>query len=214
MSTLIERFLKWVWRRWRPSEGWLPFILSLAAVNCLVAAVVAAEWAPEGRIVIPTANLGLLLGVVLAKRHSYSVRRNPPANVQDGRRATDYTLRVTPHVARFTFHAPHSTFHTVLQWFLILSYGLLITIAWLGRLWPPLYVWVAGQGAAGSYVRRNWTLLVSRLWSWYLAVAAGGVSHETVVFAFGLGFLTWLLAAYAGWATFRRHRPLAGLAPI
>lgn len=207
MSTLVERFLRWLWRRWRPSEGWLPVVLLWAAVNCLVAAVVAADWAPEGRVVIPTANLGLLLGIVLAKRHSYSVMRHPSANIQEVGHTTDDALRVTPHVSRFTFH-------TALQWFLILSYGLLITIAWLGRLWPPLYVWVAGQGAAGSYVRRNWTLLVSRLWSWYLAVAAGGVSHETVVFAFGLGFLTWLLAAYAGWAAFRRHRPLAGLAPI
>jgi transglutaminase-like putative cysteine protease len=65
---MIAHALAWAWNRFRPAEGWLSFFLLLAALSTLVASVVAADWAPEGRIVLLTAPLGLALSAVLARR--------------------------------------------------------------------------------------------------------------------------------------------------
>ncbi len=94
-------------------------------------------------------------------------------------------------------------------WLLILNYGLVIITVYLGRLLPPLSTLFAGNGA--SVFRRHWTLFFDRIAGWLLSVSEGGSSEETVVFAFGLGLLIWLLAAYAAWSTYRRRRPLLAL---
>jgi transglutaminase-like putative cysteine protease len=97
-------------------------------------------------------------------------------------------------------------------WILIVAYGVVVSTLWLGRLAPPVDVLVGGWMPASDYIRQNWALLVDRAGGWLAAAVKGGRSEETIVFAFGLGLLVWLLAAYAGWATFRQRRPWAGLA--
>ena len=54
--------------KWRPREGWLPFILLLAIIILLISAVNEVQWAPEGTITGPSALLGFLLATYLAKR--------------------------------------------------------------------------------------------------------------------------------------------------
>jgi hypothetical protein len=61
---LLER----VYYRLRPSEGWLTLGLLVTAVVVLVTAVREVRWTPEDEVLIPAAAIGLLLGVVLAKR--------------------------------------------------------------------------------------------------------------------------------------------------
>ena len=165
------RALNWFWHQYRPTEGWLPFFLLGGAVACLAAAVLEVEWVPEDGVVVPAALLGLLLGVVLAKR----------------------PLR------------------WLTAWTLITLYGLLITVVELARLWPPLPVLLRGWDGAGHYWRQSGALFIDRVASWFVAAFSGASSQETIVFAFGLGLFTWLLAAYAGWSTFRHHQPLLGL---
>ena len=97
-------------------------------------------------------------------------------------------------------------------WLLIVSYGLLVTVLWLGRLVPPPAVLIGGWAPASLYIRHNWAFLVDRAGGWLAVALRQGRSEETIVFALGLGLLAWLLAAYAGWATFRQRRPWAGLA--
>jgi transglutaminase-like putative cysteine protease len=65
---VVLSLFAWVWERYRPQEGWLPVFLLAAAVACLVTAVVGARWVPEANVVIWTAGLGFVLGVVLAQR--------------------------------------------------------------------------------------------------------------------------------------------------
>lgn len=167
----LIRLILWAWYRFRPAEGWLPVFLLLLAVSCLSAAVVAADWVPEVGIIGWTATLGLLLGIVLAKR---------PV-----RWAT--------------------------AWLLLVEYGLVFSGIYLAGLVPPLHKVVAGWPAVSEHIRLNLFLLADRAAGWFAAISAGNVSEETVVFAFGLGGLAWLLAAYAGWSAFRQRRPLAGL---
>jgi transglutaminase-like putative cysteine protease len=60
--------LRFIIRRTKPREGWLPLLLVVAIVACLVTAVLEAHWVPEDRVVILPAAGGLLLGSVVAKR--------------------------------------------------------------------------------------------------------------------------------------------------
>jgi transglutaminase-like putative cysteine protease len=96
-------------------------------------------------------------------------------------------------------------------WLFIVEYGLVTTTIYLARLWPPLATLLGGWGPTSEHIRLNLALFADRTAGWWQAVAGGGESEETIVFAFGLGGLAWLLAAYAGWSTFRQRRPLAGL---
>lgn len=96
-------------------------------------------------------------------------------------------------------------------WMLILLYGLVVTTIYLGQLWPPLTTIATGWDATSQYIRQNWAVMIDRIGGWLAAAVGGGRSEETLVFAFGLGWLVWLLVAYAAWTTLRQHRPLAGL---
>ncbi len=64
MSFLLEV----TYKRLRPSEGWLTLALLVTAVMVLVTAVREVRWTSEDEVLIPAAAVGLLLGVVLAKR--------------------------------------------------------------------------------------------------------------------------------------------------
>ncbi|HFQ92865.1 MAG TPA: transglutaminase domain-containing protein [Anaerolineae bacterium] len=100
---------------------------------------------------------------------------------------------------------------TLPAWLLISLYALLITTLHLARLWPPLPVLLDGWEPTRQFWLQNGALFADRMASWFAAVLGGGSSQETIVFAFGLGLLSFLLAAFAGWSTFRRQRPFLGL---
>ena len=54
--------------RFRPRHGWLPFVLLIAALACLVLSVLDVGWVPQDSAVIGTVALGFLLGALLAQR--------------------------------------------------------------------------------------------------------------------------------------------------
>jgi transglutaminase-like putative cysteine protease len=165
------RLLDYLLTHYRPREGWLPLLLLFGAVGCLIWSVLGVDWVPEDGIVAPTALLGLLLGVVLAKR----------------------PLSPLP------------------AWLLLIAYGLLANLLWLGRLWPP-WGYLLGEW---ELLRQFWiqrgAVFLDRLLGWLQAVLAGDSSQETISFALGLGLLSWFLAAYVGWTTYREKRPLNAL---
>ena len=103
---------------------------------------------------------------------------------------------------------------TSMAWSIIVAYGLAITVLWLAQMIPPLSTVAVGWGPTSDFIRQGWGLWVDRVGGWILAAFGGGRSEETIVFAFGLGLLTWFLAAYAGWSAYRQHRPLAGLTAV
>ena len=165
---MIQRFLTYLLTHYRPREGWLPLLLLFGAVGCLIWSVLGVDWVPEDGILVPTALLGLLLGVVLAKR----------------------PLSPLP------------------AWLLISAYGLLANLLWLGRLWPPWGYLLGEWDLLRQFWLQRGAVFLDRLLSWLLAVLAGESSQETIAFALGLGLLSWFLAAYVGWATYRQKRPL------
>jgi len=101
-----------------------------------------------------------------------------------------------------------------LAWLLLAWYGLLVTWIVLAHLWPPLAVLRAGWWATTDYWRQNGALFLDRTASWFVAVAQGNASQETIVFSLGLGLASWFLTAYAAWTIFRQRRPLLGLTAL
>ncbi len=155
-----------------PVGDWLAFVLLASVVACLMMAVVEVKWIPEDGVVILTAAIGLVMGVVLAKRPL----RGP------------------------------------VVWLFITLYGFVITIIYLADLWPPMSNFILKDDfLLTPFWRQNSALFYDRVASWFKAVFSGGSSRETIVFAIGLGLSAWFLAAYAGWSTFRQHKPLHGL---
>jgi transglutaminase-like putative cysteine protease len=62
----VELFV-WAWNRFRPREGWLPFLLIAATAGCMVAAVEEVGWVPDDQVVAIAATVGLFLGTLLAR---------------------------------------------------------------------------------------------------------------------------------------------------
>ncbi len=104
------------------------------------------------------------------------------------------------------------------SWFfaapIIAAYGIMLTILNLAQLRPPLAVLFEGPSSTLTYIRQNLVLFADRIGGWLTAVSGGGSSNETVVFALGLGLISWLLIAYLGWTTYRHHNPLNALVLI
>ncbi|RMG94315.1 MAG: hypothetical protein D6706_13950 [Chloroflexi bacterium] len=165
---MVERAFFWFWNRYRPAEGWLAFWLLVGAVSCLVAAVLAVNWVPEDNVVLVAGLMGLLFGIVLAKR---------------------------PLSSRAA-------------WAFIILYGLLVPWLWLGHFWPSFARLAAGWEPTRQFWLQQGGLLLDRIGGWVRAATSGGRSEETIVFALGLGWGVWFLAAFAGWQTFRRRRPI------
>ncbi len=103
------------------------------------------------------------------------------------------------------------TANRYLAWAILLAYGLVLTTLWLGRLWPPLSTVRAGWAESSYYLRQNWELYIERMGSWLTAIARGDQSQETIVFAFGLGLLVWLMVAFVTWSIFRKGQPSAAI---
>ena len=100
---------------------------------------------------------------------------------------------------------------TLFAWILLLLYGLLITTIRLASLAPPLSLLKQGFWPLRAFWLQNSALFIDRSASWTIAVSAGNRSQETILFAFGLGLISWLLAAYAVWTAIRLQKPLLGL---
>jgi transglutaminase-like putative cysteine protease len=168
---MLDNVISWGWRRLKPAEGWLPFVLLLAIISIMASAVLSVEWVPETTVVVWAGLLGLILGSILARRP-----------------------------IRWQF-----------AWAFIAVYGMLLIALVLGQLIPDFSTIFNGWNASSAHIRQNLSLFFDRIGGWFDAVYGGGSSEETIVFALALGLLAWILAAYAGWSTFRQRRPLAGL---
>ena len=65
---MIEKSVRYAWHHFKPREGWLSLLLLAGIITSLIMGVLEADWVPEVTVVIPAAALGLLMGLLLAKR--------------------------------------------------------------------------------------------------------------------------------------------------
>ncbi|MBP6788780.1 MAG: hypothetical protein KA170_14405, partial [Candidatus Promineofilum sp.] len=96
-------------------------------------------------------------------------------------------------------------------WALLTVAGVALSIFLVAELWPPPFVSDGGAAEIAGYWTRQLALLSDRATGWATAVAGGGRSTETVVFALGLALAGWFVAAFLAWSSFRLGRPYWGL---
>ena len=96
-------------------------------------------------------------------------------------------------------------------WALLAVAGAALSVFLVAELWPPPFVARGDATEIAGYWTRQLALLADRATGWSTAVAAGGRSTETVVFALGLALAGWFVAAFLAWSSFRLGRPYWGL---
>ena len=65
---MAQKLLHYLWFKFRPAEGWLPFALLFGAIVSGIITVIEVAWVPEDGVVYVAAFGGLLMSVGLAKR--------------------------------------------------------------------------------------------------------------------------------------------------
>lgn len=65
---MVLEAIAYAWNKYRPQEGWLSPFLLMAVIIALIGSVLTVEWVPEDNVIIPTAIIGLLFGIILARR--------------------------------------------------------------------------------------------------------------------------------------------------
>lgn len=101
--------------------------------------------------------------------------------------------------------------HAFWAWLLLFIYAFLVTLVTLAHLLPPLSTIQQGWEPSRQFWLQNGAIFWDRAGSWLIAVSSGGSSRETIIFACFLGILSFLLSAFAAWATLRWQQPLPGL---
>ena len=96
-------------------------------------------------------------------------------------------------------------------WALLTVAGAALSVFLVAELWPPSFVARGDAAEIAGYWTRQLALLADRATGWSKAVAAGGRSTETVVFALGLALAGWFVAAFLAWSSFRLGHPYWGL---
>ena len=96
-------------------------------------------------------------------------------------------------------------------WLFIFLYGILIVLVNIANLWPSWTLLFQGWQPLRQHWLQNGALFLDQAGSWFTAVFNGQSSQETIIFALGLGLLTYFLAAFASWQLFRHYRPLGSL---
>lgn len=67
---MADTLLRHLYLRFQPRHGWLPFVLLLAALTCLILSVLEVDWVPEDSVVVWAVLSGFLLSAFLAQRQS------------------------------------------------------------------------------------------------------------------------------------------------
>jgi transglutaminase-like putative cysteine protease len=180
--------------RFRPQEGWLPFLLALTAILCAPAAFfVMAPQIDAGGLFVLTV-LAAILGLRLARSRFTPAAATVVAGLLGGGLVTLVVGRLLP---------PFSLFWREIVY----------TSHWLSRSQQAL----AGQpwpfASVAAYVWRQLGDLGVRLWWWAQAVANSGVASDPVVFVLLASFVAWIIGCFAAWQIYRRRLALVGLLP-
>lgn len=104
------------------------------------------------------------------------------------------------------------TVRTLYAWLLITAYGIVLTIIQTANLIPGTPVLRSGWSAIRVDILQNLALWTDRLNGWTRAVTSGGESSDTLPFIIVMALLSWFLAAFVGWQTFRHRDPLTAVA--
>ncbi len=186
--------LVWLISRFRPQEGWAPFLLLLVAVLSLPAALFGAN--------DTTSATGLvfltLLAVVAGLRFARSRLPARAVVILGGLLGFGLTLVVVGRLL-----PPLSTLWADLGY----------TFPWLQDWRKGVIGWPLPFGSTAEFLWQRLNSLGLRLWWWGQTVASGGQTRDQVIYFLLTTFLAWSSALFATWQIYRRRSALAGLIP-
>jgi transglutaminase-like putative cysteine protease len=180
--------------RIRPSDGWATFLLSLGALLCLPAALMAQGNGAEGASLILLVVLALLLGRRLA-RSKLSARSAAILGGLLGLLLTVFAIgRLLPPLSLLWSQVGYA-----ISWF----------EGWLqGELaWPLPF------SATLALAWQRASALGVRLWWWGQALAGDAQTQDRIVLQLFTAYFVWAAALFATWQVYRRRSALLGLAP-
>ena len=182
-----------LYKRLRPREGWLVFILTVGAVALVPASAQDIGWVPGLGRLIPVAISAVLFGFWLA-RSPFSGRISVFFSFIVGIEfVLGFIARVMPPLGlvwREGLYAVH--------WLFALSQGVVDRVPFL----PVLQVWW----------ERLWNFW-ARVATWAQGVSRGGAQQDNLLFLVYMALIVWGLGVWAGWWIFRRHQGLVALVP-
>jgi transglutaminase-like putative cysteine protease len=190
VPALILRILK----RFRPREGWIPFLLALIALVSPPLAMAEASRGQELSSLFILTILGLLAGLWAARRGLPAHWTMLLAGVVGAGLTVVFVAKVLPPVSLV---------------FRELGYSL----AWIGRVLGGETDWTWPFVSVGNYMWRQLSALVTRLSWWSQSVSANQVAQDDILFVLLATWLAWVLATFASWQIFGRRAMLLGLLP-
>ena len=184
----------WLINRFRPREGWAPFILLLVAALSVPAALLDADDTTSASGLIFLTALAVVVGLRFA-RSRLSARA---AGILGGLLGVCMTFIVVGRLL-----PPLST----------LWADLVYAFPWLQDWRRGIVGWPLPFGSTVGLLWERVNSLGLRLWWWGQTVAGGGQTRDQILLFLLTAFLTWSSALFATWQNYRRHSALAGLIP-
>ena len=190
MASLLIRALN----RFRPREGWAPFLLTVAALLCPPAALLQANHELGAETFLILTALAAIVGLRLARSRLSARGATALGGLLGGGLATIAVGRLLPSLS-------------------LLWAEMTYTVDWLG---------LGQQGKAGlplpfaTAARFFWQRLSDlgvRLWWWSQTIASGGPARDPIAFVLLAAFLAWTFGLFATWHIYRRRSALLGLLP-
>jgi transglutaminase-like putative cysteine protease len=186
--------LVWFINRFRPREGWAPFLLFLVAVLSVPAALFDANDTTGAVNLIFLTALAVVIGLRFA-RSRLSARA---AGILGGLLGAGLTLILVGGLL-----PPLSILWSELGY----------AVHWLQDWLKGVIGWPLPLASTAGFLWQQLNSLGLRLWWWGQTVAGGGQTQDQIIFFLLTAFLAWSFALFATWQIYRRRSALAGLAP-
>ncbi len=182
-----------LYRRLRPREGWLVFLLTLVAVVTVPASAQDIGWVPGLGRLIPVAVGAVLFGFLLA-RSPFGGRISALFSFIVGVQfVLGFIARVMPPLGLVLRESLYAV-----RWLFALTQGVIGRVPFL----PVFQAWW----------ERLWDFWV-RVAVWAQGVSQGGAQQDNLLFLMYVALIVWGLGVWAGWWVFRRHQGLVALVP-
>ncbi len=190
MATLLARIL----RRFRPREGWLPFLLLLVALFCPPASVLGGGDDRGAIGLILLTALATMVGLRFARSRLSALWTAIVGCIVGAVMGTILAGRLVP---------PPSLLWTEIGY----------TARWLADWRQGVIGWPLPFASATGFVWQQLDNLGLRLWWWGQAALGGGQATDTGVLLLVTACLAWVSALFATWQVYRHRAALRGLLP-
>jgi transglutaminase-like putative cysteine protease len=186
--------LVWLTNRFRPREGWAPFLLLLVAVLSVPAALFNANDTTGTAGLIFLTALAVVVGLRFARSRLSARAAGFLAGLLGVGLALILVGRLLPPLS-------------------ILWAELGYAFHWLQDWLEGVVGWPLPFASTAGFLWQKLNSLGLRLWWWGQTVAGGGQTQDQIIFLFLTTFLAWSSGLFATWQIYRRRSALVGLVP-